>query len=135
MAELEILSQSDEETFRKFQKDTQKNLIDALPKQGSNLILHTQIATSPFNLSQVDFNSLKDIFSSSPNFDVYHLEGDEWEALQREWKQSSDLFIPNTPNTEDKKEGSTSEDQNPEDPPPTKEIPSKPASQSNEKKE
>ncbi|KAK5839878.1 hypothetical protein PVK06_008723 [Gossypium arboreum] len=66
---------------------------------------------------------------------VVILTSDEWEALQREWKQSSDLFIPNTPNTEDKKEGSTSEDQNPEDPPPTKEIPSKPASQSNEKKE
>ncbi|KAK5819045.1 hypothetical protein PVK06_024001 [Gossypium arboreum] len=75
--ELESLRQSHEETFRKFQRDTKNNLNEALPKWKSNLVLHTQVAVSPLDLSEVDFNCLRDISTKSLNFNVYHPEGEE----------------------------------------------------------
>lgn len=75
--ELESLCQSCEEIFRKFREDTKKNFSDALFEWRSNLILHAQVATSPLDLSHVNFNCLRDISSVSLNFKVYHPDGEE----------------------------------------------------------
>lgn len=80
-AELERLRQSHKKTFKKFHEDTQKNLIKALPKCKSNLILHAQITTGPLDLKSVDFDCLKDIPTSSLNFDIYHLAGEDQETF------------------------------------------------------
>ncbi|KAK5833930.1 hypothetical protein PVK06_017796 [Gossypium arboreum] len=67
--------QSREEAFKKYQEDTVRNLTKALPKLRSNLVLHTQVATSLMDLSQVDFDFLKDITAGSLSFIIYNPEG------------------------------------------------------------
>ncbi|KAH1063970.1 hypothetical protein J1N35_028957 [Gossypium stocksii] len=84
---MERTHQSHSETFRKHREDIQKNLIEALLEWRSNLILHAQVASNPFDLSKVDLDYLKDISIESLNFDVYHPKGDEWDAFQRKLKQ------------------------------------------------
>lgn len=86
-AKLENLRYSHYETFKKYQEDTQKNLIEVFPKWNSNLILHAQVATGPIDFRRVDFDCLKDFFTSSLKFDVYHLEVEERETFQWERKQ------------------------------------------------
>ncbi|KAH1091405.1 hypothetical protein J1N35_018662 [Gossypium stocksii] len=61
----------------------------------------------PLDLSRVDFNYLSNISAESLNFNVYHSNGEEWETFQRKWKQSSNFFIPITPEVEYNKEGPT----------------------------
>lgn len=95
--ELEGLCHSNKEAFRKYQKDTKKNLNDALRKWRTNLILHTQVATGLLDLSRVDFNCHRDISTESLNFNVYHPEDKNWETFQREWKHLADFFIPTMP--------------------------------------
>ncbi|KAK5836131.1 hypothetical protein PVK06_011885 [Gossypium arboreum] len=82
MAELDDLRQSSEEAFRKYQENTTKNLTKALPESNSNLALHTQLAATPMNLSQVDFNFLKDTPAESLAFNVYHPKRKYWVDFQ-----------------------------------------------------
>lgn len=94
---MERLHQSHRETFKKYQEDTQKNLVEALLEWKLKFILHAQVVVSPLNLSKVDFDCLKDIFVESLSFDVYNLEGKELKAFQKEWKKSvvfSTLTMP-----------------------------------------
>lgn len=75
------------------------------------------------------FDYLKEVSTSSLNFDVYHPKGDEWETFKREWKQTKGFIIPSTPFVEDNEEGSTSKDQVPEDTTPNEEVPSEPTNE------
>ncbi|KAH1092120.1 hypothetical protein J1N35_019377 [Gossypium stocksii] len=106
---LKSLRQSHEESFIKFQEDTKKNIIDALPEWRLNLILHAQMAAGPLDLSQVDFKNLRDISTSSLNFIVYHPEGEEQKSFQREWKQLGEFIIPTMPNSVENEKSSTNE--------------------------
>lgn len=133
--ELENLRRSHDETFKKYQKDTKKNIIEDLTKWRSNLLLHVQVVVGYFDLRLVDFNCLGNISAGSLNFNIYHFEGEEWGSFQKEWRQSGDLFIPNTLDAEDNEEGSTFYDQNLEDPPPAEEVPTEPTNQSNDGEE
>ncbi|KAH1107873.1 hypothetical protein J1N35_011641, partial [Gossypium stocksii] len=67
-------------------------------------------------------------------FDSARPEGEEWETIHREWKQFGNLFIPNTPNVEDDREGSASDDLVLEDTPLTKKVLTKPTNQPGERK-
>ncbi|KAK5775456.1 hypothetical protein PVK06_043350 [Gossypium arboreum] len=58
-AELKRLCQSHGETFKKYQEDTQKKLVEALLNLKSNLIPLAQVAIGPLDLSKVNFNNLK----------------------------------------------------------------------------
>ncbi|KAK5842958.1 hypothetical protein PVK06_005382 [Gossypium arboreum] len=60
-SKLEHLRQTNEETMKKYQEDTKKNLIAALPILRSNLVLHAQVAVGPLDLSQVNFNYFKKV--------------------------------------------------------------------------
>ncbi|KAK5819513.1 hypothetical protein PVK06_024518 [Gossypium arboreum] len=77
--ELERLSQSHEETFRKFQ--SHKNLIEVIPEWRMILILYTQVPIGPLDLKRVDLKCVKDISIDSLSFNIYHLEGEEWKYL------------------------------------------------------
>ncbi|KAH1107361.1 hypothetical protein J1N35_011129 [Gossypium stocksii] len=131
-AELEILRQSHEETFRKFQKDTQKNLIEALLECRSNLILHAQVVACSLDFIKVDFNCLKDIPIELLNFDVYYPKGEKWETFLRDLNQAYEYIIPPMPVAEEIDEGSVSKGQNPEDPFPTEGVSTAPTNQTNE---
>ncbi|KAH1082612.1 hypothetical protein J1N35_022373 [Gossypium stocksii] len=88
---------------------------------------------SPLNLSHVDFNYLKDISTDLVSFNIYHPEGEEWEAFKREWKYLDEFIIPTTPKAVDGVESSIEEDQHPEDPYPTEETLIEPIDQPNER--
>ncbi|KAK5836337.1 hypothetical protein PVK06_012121 [Gossypium arboreum] len=95
-AELDGLRQSSEKAFRKYQEDTTKNLTEALLELRSDLVLHTQVASNPMNLSEVDFNFFKDISTNFLSFTIYHPEGKDWKVVQTKWKQMIGFLVTNT---------------------------------------
>ncbi|KAH1073105.1 hypothetical protein J1N35_025433 [Gossypium stocksii] len=74
--ELESQCHSHDLTFKKYQEDTQKNLIEAILEWKSNLILQAQVVASPLDLRKVNFVFLKDVSTYSFSFDVYHTKGE-----------------------------------------------------------
>ncbi|KAK5839519.1 hypothetical protein PVK06_008317 [Gossypium arboreum] len=64
------------------------------------LLNQLEVTTGLMNLSQVDFDFLKDITISSLNFDVYNVNGKEWEEFQSKQNHTDGFFTPIMPDKE-----------------------------------
>ncbi|KAK5771265.1 hypothetical protein PVK06_047455 [Gossypium arboreum] len=93
LSDLEHLHHSNEVALKKYQENTKKNLVEALSKLHSNQVLHTQVATGPLNLSQVNFNCLQMVTVESMNFNAYIPKGNNWKSFKKKWRQSINFFI------------------------------------------
>ncbi|KAH1031200.1 hypothetical protein J1N35_043374 [Gossypium stocksii] len=74
-----------------------RNLTEMLPEWKANLVLHAKVVIDPMDLSQVDFDFLRDVSTDSLGFDVYNPKDKKWEDFQSKWKQIIGFFIPNSP--------------------------------------
>lgn len=69
-----------------FKEQKYYNILGTLWKFKEKLLLHAQVARSPFNVCKVDFDVLTDVDLSSLGFDIFSPSGPTWDYFVATWK-------------------------------------------------
>lgn len=64
--------QKQEKALTAFKQQTSQNILGSLQKFKKNLLLHTQVTCSPFDIRKVDFDAPMDVDIKCLGFDVFN---------------------------------------------------------------
>ncbi|KAH1031700.1 hypothetical protein J1N35_043874 [Gossypium stocksii] len=81
------------EDLEGLKKSSMETMLSFLAKVKSNILLHTQVATSSFDARRIDFDALYKMEMDNLGYDVHCLSGTAWKEYAAKWRGLMDFYL------------------------------------------